>query len=54
MRKEAKGRISMQNHSFEVAIIIVLSSWQLPPYHGEERSYGKNDSNYSLSIHFSF
>ena len=50
MQKEAKDCISVQNYSFEVAIIIVLSSWQLSPYHGEERSYGETIE----TTHFQF
>ena len=37
-QKEAKSHVLIQNCAFEVAIIIVLLSWQFSLHDGEERS----------------
>ena len=55
-QKEAKcSSISIQNHTFEVAIVIVMLSWKFTLYSAKkEASYRKNDCKFSLSIPFSF
>ena len=40
-QKEAKFCILTQNQSFEVAIIIILLSWQFSLHDGKEEAIGK-------------
>ena len=54
MWKEVKCCILTQNHSIEVAIIIVLLCWQIFMQWQEKTIYRQNDYNCSLSIHFNF
>ena len=39
---------------FELATVIILSSWQFSLHDGGERNHRLNDCNCLLSIHFSF
>ena len=41
MPKEAKCLISMQNYTFEVAIIIILLSWQFSLHSGKKEAIGE-------------
>ena len=53
---KAKGSQALHFDSkqfFEWATVIILLSWQFSLHGGKERSYGLNDCNCSLSIHFS-
>ena len=43
----------IQNHTFEVAIVIVMLSWQFSPYSGKKEAIGKVIANFhspSLSV----
>ena len=52
-QKEAKCSIAIQNHTFEVAIVIVMFSWQFSLYSGKKEAIGKVIANFhspSLSV----